>query len=116
MPTCRCSNGDVGQAWRMTAAARQIGQDAGNLSCRCVDRQYTIAIEVQHGSQPGADRLPALRFAPSRLALAIPSAISAMVIADKNRSDECKSIHSMSSGRLMTMVGDVAEMTLVSTR
>ena len=53
MPTCRCSNGDIGKAWRMTTAARQIGQYASNLSCRSIEWQYAIAIEVQHGSQPG---------------------------------------------------------------
>ena len=52
MPTGRCSNGDVGKAWRMTTPARQIGQYASNLSCRYVKRQHTIAIEVQQGSQP----------------------------------------------------------------
>ena len=53
MPTCRCSNGDIGNAWRMTTAARQIGQDASNLSHRSIEREHAIAIEVQHGSQPG---------------------------------------------------------------
>ncbi len=52
MPTGCCSNGDIGEAWRMTSPTRQIGQDASNLSCRSVEWQHTIAIEVQHGSQP----------------------------------------------------------------
>ena len=53
LPTCRCSNGDIGNAWRMTTAARQIGQDASNHSHRSIEREHAIAIEVQHGSQPG---------------------------------------------------------------
>jgi hypothetical protein len=57
-----------------------------------------------------------LRVAPSRLAFAIPSAIPAMVTADKKSADECASIHSISSGRVTPVVGAVAEMTLVSTR
>ena len=52
MPTGRCSNGNIGKAWRMTTAARQIGQDTGYLSRRSVEGQHTIAIEVQHGSEP----------------------------------------------------------------
>ena len=52
MPTCRRSNSDIGKARRMTTAARQIGQGTGNLSCRTVKGQHTIAIEMQHGSQP----------------------------------------------------------------
>ena len=78
-------------------AARDRHRGAARFATRLIDRQ------------PSASHL-------ARLVFAIPSAISAIVTADRKRSDECKSIHSMSSGRLATVVGDVAEMTLVSTR
>src|SRR5437868_11927646 len=53
--------------------------------------------------------LEALRVGPSRRDFAMPSAISAIVIADKNRSLECESIHATSSACRVDAVGGPAE-------
>ena len=52
MPVRRCSNGNVGKAWSVTAATGPIRQGTGNLGCRAIEGQDAVAIEVQHGSQP----------------------------------------------------------------
>lgn len=49
--------------------------------------------------------MEAFRVAPSRLAFAMPSAISAIVTADRKRLGEWESIHSMSSGRRIAVLG-----------
>ena len=53
MPTGRSRNDDIGKAGRMAPAACEIGQGAGDFSCRAVEGQDAIGIEMQHGSQPG---------------------------------------------------------------
>jgi hypothetical protein len=90
-------------------------QGTGNLRRRTVEGQHAVTIKMQHGANQ-ADKSAAFRFAPSRLAFATPSAISAIETADRKRYCECKSIHSMSSGRPAAVAGAAAEITLISTR
>ena len=53
MTTGRCSDSDVRKSRRMTTAAGQIGQSTGNLYSWAVEGQHALAIEMQHGWQPG---------------------------------------------------------------
>ena len=53
MSLSRCGDNDVGKTRRVTMAARQIGQSAGNFGGRGVERQNAFAIKVQQGLQPG---------------------------------------------------------------
>jgi hypothetical protein len=43
---------DVGKARRVTAAARPIGQGAGDLGRLAVKWQNAVAVEMQNGAQP----------------------------------------------------------------
>ena len=65
---------------------------------------------------PKPAKSAAFRLVPSRLAFAMPSAISATVTADRKRPPERLSIHPIRSGRLTAVVSAVVERTLVSIR